>query len=199
MIAADSDGSANSLLASLKREGISANLASDIHQLRNSVLVRANVPIDAGFIAKKGGLALLAEGEISGRRRPNRSEKRGQRSNKVNFDDLLIGGYVVHATHGVAKYLGMTKRSIGDSERDYLLLEYRGGDRLYVPSDQMGSITPYVGGESPSLSRLGGSDWQKTRARVKQDVQKVAQELVVLYQRRMVTKGHAYLPDSAWQ
>ncbi len=199
IIAADSEGSANSLAASLKREGISVNLASDAQQLRNSVSVRANVPIDAGFIAKKGGLALLAEGEISGRRRPNRSEKRGERSNKVNFDDLVVGGYVVHTIHGVAKYLGMTKRSIGDSERDYLLLEYRGGDRLYVPSDQMGSITPYVGGESPTLSRLGGSDWQKTRARVKQDVQKVAQELVVLYQKRMVTKGHAYLPDSAWQ
>ena len=199
IIAADSEGSANSLVASLKREGISANLASDTNQQRNSVIVRANLPIDAGFIAKKGGLALLAEGEISGRRRPNRSEKRGQRSNKVNFDDLFIGGYVVHTTHGVAKYLGMTKRSIGESERDYLLLEYRGGDRLYVPSDQMASITPYLGGESPTLSRLGGSDWQKTRARVKQDVQKVAQELVVLYQKRMVTKGHAYLSDSAWQ
>ncbi len=199
VIAADSEGSANSLVASLKREGISASLDSDLHPVRNSVLVRANFPIDAGFISKKGGLALLAEGEISGRRRPNRSEKRGERSNKVNFDDLVIGGYVVHVTHGVAKYLGMTKRSIGDSERDYLLLEYRGGDRLYVPSDQMGSITPYLGGESPSLSRLGGSDWQKTRAKVKQDVQKVAQELVVLYQKRMVTKGHAYLPDSAWQ
>src|SRR5207248_1351484 len=93
----------------------------------------------------------------------------------------------------------MVKRSIGGAERDYLQLEYRGGDKLYVPSDQIDLLRPYTGGESPTLHRLGGSDWEKTRARVRSAVREIAQELVVLYRRRLATPGHAFGPDTPWQ
>ena len=122
-----------------------------------------------------------------------------QRAVEGFFDDLEIGSYVVHHVHGVARYGGMVQRAIGGVARDYLLLEYRGADRLYIPSDQIDALTPYSGGESPSLSRLGGGDWQRQHARVRQAVREVAQELVVLYQRRLASPGHAFGPDTPWQ
>ena len=93
----------------------------------------------------------------------------------------------------------MVKRSIGGVERDYLLLEYKGGDKLYVPSDQIDAVRHYVGGESPTLHRLGGSDFAKAKSRVRAEVRRIAQELVVLYQKRLHTPGHAFGPDTVWQ
>ncbi len=199
IIAADNELSAGSIVASLTRESIAASLADAEGEVGSRVVVVPNLPLTAGFVSTKGRLALLSETELSGRRRAHRSARLRRRTGKVSFEALVIGGYVVHDAHGVARYQGMVKRTVGDSERDYLLLEYKGGDRLYVPSDQMGSITPYVGGEQPTLSRLGGNEWQKVRSRVKQEVQKIAQELVVLYQRRIVSPGHSFTADSAWQ
>jgi transcription-repair coupling factor (superfamily II helicase) len=155
--------------------------------------------IDSGFVLSSAKIAILAESDLTGRHRPHRTPKTRTRSVEGFFDDLAPGSYVVHRVHGVARFDGMVKRAIGGSERDYLLLSYRGDDKLYVPSDQIDVITPYSGGEQPSLSRLGGGEWQKQRARVRQAVRAVAQELVVLYQRRMQAPGHAFAPDSPWQ
>jgi transcription-repair coupling factor (superfamily II helicase) len=120
------------------------------------------------------------------------------------FEDLKPGDFVVHHHHGVGRYAGMVKRMIAgpngkNVERDYLLLEYKGGDKLYVPSDQIDAVRHYVGGESPTLHRLGGSDFAATKARVRSAVREVAQELVVLYQRRMNSAGHQFGPDTPWQ
>ena len=93
----------------------------------------------------------------------------------------------------------MVKRAIGGVERDYLLLEYRGNDKLYVPSDQIDAVRHYTGGENPTLSKLGGSDWQKTKARIRSEVRRIAQELVVLYRRRVTSIGHAFAQDTPWQ
>ena len=105
----------------------------------------------------------------------------------------------MHYQHGVGRYGGMVKRAIGGVERDYLLLEYRGDDRLYVPSDQVDAVRPFTGGDSPSLSRLGGGEWQKNKARVREAVTGIAQELVVLYQKRIHARGHAFGLDTPWQ
>ncbi len=93
----------------------------------------------------------------------------------------------------------MVRRAIGGIERDYLLLEYKSGDKLYVPSDQIDLLRPYTGGESPALSRLNGSEWQRTKSRVRAAVREIAQELVVLYQTRVNSLGHAFSVDSPWQ
>src|SRR5207248_10166583 len=90
-------------------------------------------------------------------------------------------------------------RSIGGVERDYLLLEYKSGDRLYVPSDQIDAVRHYVGGESPTLHRLGGADFERAKSRVRAAVREIAQELVVLYQTRVHAVGHAFSPDTPWQ
>ena len=93
----------------------------------------------------------------------------------------------------------MVKRAIGGHERDYLLLEYKGDDKLYLPSDQIDLIRRYSGGETPTLHRLGGSDFAKTKSKVRSAVAEIAQELVVLYQKRITTEGHRYGPDTPWQ
>ncbi|GAC1477300.1 MAG: hypothetical protein NVS1B12_12270 [Acidimicrobiales bacterium] len=109
------------------------------------------------------------------------------------------GDYVVHHQHGVGRYGGMVTRAIGGSERDYLLIEYRGGDKLYVPSDQVDAVRHYTGGETPSLHRLGGADGEKTTSRVRTAGREIAAVRVVLYRTRVTAAGHPFPPDSPWQ
>jgi transcription-repair coupling factor (superfamily II helicase) len=155
--------------------------------------------LDRGALVSGSRLAVVAEPDITGRRRPHRVARPRPRAVEGFFDDLSPGDYVVHHVHGVARFGGLVKRAIGDSERDYLLLEYRGGDKLYVPSDQIDAITPYTGGDHPSLNRLNGTDWQKQKARVRAAVREVARELVLLYRRRATEPGHAFAADTPWQ
>ena len=115
------------------------------------------------------------------------------------FEDLKPGNYVVHVQHGVGRYEGMVKRTIGGVERDYLLVAYKGDDKLYVPSDQIDVLRQYVGGEAPTLHRLGGSDFAKAKSRVRSAVREIAQELVVLYQKRVNAEGYAFGQDTPWQ
>ncbi|MEY2710779.1 MAG: transcription-repair-coupling factor, partial [Actinomycetota bacterium] len=131
--------------------------------------------------------------------RARRSRATRSRSSGTVFEDLQPGGYVVHAHHGVGRYEGMAKRSIGGVERDYLLIAYKGNDRLYVPTEQIGVIRQYAGGETPVLNRMGGADFARTKSRVRSAVREVAQELVVLYQKRVNAKGHAFPADTPWQ
>ena len=140
---------------------------------------------------------MLAEADLTGRRRSRRRAR--PRQGTAGFDDLKPGSYVVHVHHGVGRYEGMVTRAIGGAERDYLLVAYRGEDRLYIPSDQIHVLRPYSGGEAPSLHRLGGSDFASAKSRVRSAVQEIAQELVVLYQQRVNTPGHSFAPDTPWQ
>ena len=160
-------------------------------------LVVANV--ERGFVMPSIGLAIITESELTGRRRSHRRARARKRQSDGFFDDLQPGSYVVHHQHGVGRFAGMVKRAIGGHERDYLLLEYRGDDKLYVPSDQIDLIRHYTGGDQPSLHRLGGGDFAKAKARVRSAVAEIAQELVVLYQTRMATEGIAFEPDTPWQ
>ncbi len=155
--------------------------------------------LERGAIVPGLSLAVLSEADLTGRRRTHRRSRARRRDPVKFFEDLREGSYVVHQQHGVARFDGMVKRAMGGNERDYLMLSYRGGDKLYVPSDQIESIRHYTGGDTPSLSRMGGSDWQSTKARVRSAVREVAQELVVLYQRRVTTPGFAFEADTPWQ
>ncbi|MGB6003146.1 MAG: transcription-repair coupling factor, partial [Ornithinimicrobium sp.] len=118
---------------------------------------------------------------------------------------LRPGDLVVHEQHGVGRFVEMAQRTVQGATREYLVLEYaaskRGqpGDRLFVPTDQLDQITRYVGGEAPTLNRLGGSDWQKTKSRARRHVRQIAGELIRLYSARMATVGHAFAPDTPWQ
>ena len=156
-------------------------------------------PLERGAVFPAIGLAVLAEADLTGRRRTHRAPRQRRRDAERFFDDLAVGDYVVHHQHGVARYGGMVKRAIAGVERDYLLLEYRGDDKLYVPSDQIDAVRHYTGGEEPTLTKLGGDGWAKTKARVRAAVREIAQELVVLYQKRVSSPGHAFPADTPWQ
>ncbi len=156
-------------------------------------------PLERGFVMPGSELAVLTEAEVTGRRRAHRKARRRKRDAQAFFDDLKVGDHVVHQQHGVAKFAGMVKRAIGGVERDYLLLEYRGNDKLYIPTEQIDTVRHYTGGDSPSLSRLNGAEWQKTKAKVQSAVEEIAQELVVLYQTRISTPGHVFAEDTPWQ
>jgi transcription-repair coupling factor (superfamily II helicase) len=185
VVAATTDASAGRLRELLSSGGVGAEFEV--------------APLERGCILPAVKLAVLAEHDLTGRRLSHRPARVRKRDALGFFDDLKKGDHVVHHQHGVARYGGMVKRTIGGVERDYLLLEYKGDDKLYVPSDQIDAIRHYTGGESPTLNRLGGDGWQRARARVRAAVTEVAQELVVLYQTRLRTPGHRFSADTPWQ
>jgi transcription-repair coupling factor (superfamily II helicase) len=153
-----------------------------------------------GFVFTDGRVAVVGEDDLFGRRRHAHEAPRvAGRSAAAFAGELSPGDHAVHRVHGVGRYLGMTRRTVGDAERDYLLLEYAAGDRLYVPADQLDVVARYVGGEQPRLHRLGTNDWPRAKARVRRAVRDMAGELVRLYSARMATRGYAFSPDAPWQ
>ena len=162
------------------------------------VAVRADV--SEGFVYPGGSLAVVSEEDLFGRRRHTREAPRiTQRRAEAVAADLEPGDLCVHQVHGVGRYAGMVRRAVAGSERDYLLLEYAQGDRLYVPSDQVGVVTKYIGGEAPRVHRLGSGDWVRSKGRVRRAIRDMAGELVRLYSVRMTVKGRAFGPDTPWQ
>ncbi|CAN5529465.1 hypothetical protein BH20ACT2_BH20ACT2_22810 [soil metagenome] len=202
VVGAEGSGSAARVAQLLGDEGVHLTVHPD--GVDPAVLTRPGghivvAPLERGCILTASKVAVLAESDITGRRRAHRRGRPRKRQAQGFFDDLTIGDHVVHHQHGVARYGGMVKRAIGGVERDYLLLEYRGGDKLYVPSDQIDAVRHYTGGDHPSLHKLGGSDWQKAKSRVRSAVAEIAQELVVLYQKRVHSPGRAFSDDTPWQ
>ncbi len=200
VVAADGAGTAARIATSFRDGGVAAS----VHENGTGDLTRPGLhvvvePLERGFILERVRLAVLVEGELTGRRRAHRPARPRRTDARRFFEDLEPGDYVVHHTHGVARYGGMVTRAIGGAERDYLLLEYRGGDKLYVPSDQIDLVRHYTGGDTPTVHRMGGADWQKAKSRVRKAVREIAQELVLLYQKRITTPGHAFSEDTPWQ
>ncbi len=197
IIAADGTGSAERLRSLMLDHELEFTIASAETDLTAPGAYITVAPLHRGFHLPRARLSVLAEADLTGRRRSRRRAR--PRQGTAGFDDLKPGSYVVHVHHGVGRYEGMVTRAIGGAERDYLLVAYRGEDRLYIPSDQIHVLRPYSGGEAPSLHRLGGSDFASAKSRVRSAVQEIAQELVVLYQQRVNTPGHSFAPDTPWQ
>ncbi len=173
-----------------------------------SVVQVTTASLGTGFVAPPHRFALLSESDILGRPSPSAKDVRKMPSRRRNVVDplqLTPGDHVVHEQHGVGRYLEMVQRTIGAASREYLIIEYapskRGqpGDRLYVPTDTLDQVTRYVGGEAPTLNKMGGSDWAKTKGRARKAVKEIAAELIKLYSARMATTGHAFGPDTPWQ
>ena len=199
VVAADGTGAADHLVrrrSGAGSEGTPVDGDVAVHGPGASLVV---APVERGFVLPGSRLAVVTEAELPGRRRTRRRTRPRRRAAVRVFEDLSPGDHVVPEQHGVARFAGLVTRTLGDIERDYLLLEYRSDDRLYLPTDQIDAIRPHTGGTTPSLSRMGGAEWQKTRARVRSEVAEIAQELVVLYQTRITTIGHAFAADTPWQ
>ncbi|MCX4906147.1 transcription-repair coupling factor [Streptomyces sp. NBC_00878] len=188
-------------------EGIAARLESDLAGLVPSVVQVACGSIDYGFIDPALKLAVLTETDISGQKAAGKDGARMPARRRKTIDPLTLetGDYIVHEQHGVGRYIEMVQRTVQGATREYLVVEYapakRGqpGDRLYIPTDQLEQITKYVGGEAPTLHRLGGADWTKTKARAKKAVKEIAADLIKLYSARMAAPGHAFGGDTPWQ
>jgi len=200
VLCSSTSGGADRLSGILAEEGLTVPVVDLDGPTISTVGARIVVAsVDRGFVLPGSKVAVLTESDVTGRRRPHRQARTRARPVDGFFDDLAPGSYVVHRQHGVATYGGMVTRTMGGATRDYLLLEYRGGDKLYLPTDQIELLTPYAGGDNPAVSRLGGSEWQKARSRARAAVHEVAEELVALYRRRLEVTGHAFGPDTPWQ
>ncbi|MCU1670144.1 MAG: transcription-repair coupling factor, partial [Blastococcus sp.] len=164
--------------------------------------------LESGFAFPGIGLALLTEHDLTGQRGTSMRDATklpARRRNAVDLVQLQPGDLVVHDHHGIGRYIEMVSRTVNGGQRDYLIVEYAPSrrnqppDRLFVPTDALDQLTRYVGGESPALSKLGGSDWQKTKGQARKAVKQIAAELIRLYSARMASKGHAFGPDTVWQ
>jgi transcription-repair coupling factor (superfamily II helicase) len=149
-------------------------------------------PARRGFVSRELGLVLLPDAQIF-RKRPPRADGRLGRALQ-SFADLRPGDYVVHEDHGVGKLVGFETKTVASVTRDYLFLAFRGEDKLYVPHEQIGKVSRYVGadGGAPALSRLGGKAWQNLKARAREGARELAGELLALYARRQRAEGVPY-------
>jgi len=164
-------------------------------------------PIEHGFTCDEYKTVFITEKDISGVQSSNKDQARMPSRRKKAIDPLELkpGDYVVHEQHGVGRYIELVQRTVGKISREYLVIEYasskRGqpADRLFVPTDSLEQITRYVGGEAPSVHRIGGSDWQNAKKRARKAVKQIAAELIQLYAARMSAPGFAFSPDTPWQ
>lgn len=176
-----------------------------VKQLDNEVR-EGNVVITVGQLANgfeliSARLVVITDAEIFGQRKKARKHRARPDAKMEPLVDLKAGDYVVHVNHGIGRYLGMITMDIGGLQKDYLQLQYAGEDKLYVPTDQVGMLQKYLGAEAdhPKLSRLGGTEWSKAKAKVREAVRDMAKELLELYASRQTVKGHAFSEDTPWQ
>jgi transcription-repair coupling factor (superfamily II helicase) len=115
--------------------------------------------------------------------------------------DIKPGDYVVHIEHGIGQFVGVTTISTDSTQKEYLVLTYAAGDKLYVPTDQIDRVGRYIGSgeDSPTLSRLGTQEWNRTKQKVKESVEEIAYDLLQLYASREVLPGHPFSEDTVWQ
>ena len=158
----------------------------------------AVAPARRGFVWRELGLVLLPDTQVF-RKRPPRTDRRLGRA-LASFADLRVGDHVVHEDHGIGKLLGFETKEVAGVTRDYLHLAFRGEDRLYVPHEQLGKLSKYIGADAaaPSLSKLGGKAWQNLKARARTAVRELAGDLLQLYAQRQRAEGVANDLSSDW-
>jgi transcription-repair coupling factor (superfamily II helicase) len=200
-------GTAHRVIEQLGESDTPATFLEGGAALKEGVVGVLKGPLHDGVVIPGANLVVITETDLTGNRATATEGKRlaAKRRNVVDPLALTAGDLVVHDQHGIGRFVEMTERVVGGARREYLVLEYgsskRGGgsDRLYVPMDSLDQLSRYVGGESPTLSRLGGSDWTNTKSRARSAVREIAAELVSLYAKRQASPGHAFAPDTPWQ
>ncbi len=158
--------------------------------------------LSGGFQYPGIKLAVLACGDVYGQKGAKRRAKEKKGSKIASFTDLNVGDYVVHETHGIGIYQGTKRLTSEGASRDYLLVQYLGSDKLYIPADHLDRIQKYIGGgegAAPKLSHLGGKDWEKQKNKVRESLKALAFDLVQLYAQRQKNVGHAFAKDTLWQ
>ncbi|RLL41681.1 transcription-repair coupling factor [Oceanobacillus piezotolerans] len=193
--------------------------AEKVHSIFNDYDIEANItkgltlPVEKPTIAVgniSGGvelpmhkLVIITENELF-KKQVKRQRKRNKISNAEriqSYQELKVGDYVVHANHGVGKYLGIETLEVNQLHKDYLLIRYSGDDKLYVPIDQIDQVQKFVGaeGKEPKLYKLGGTEWTKVKRKVQSSVEDIADDLIKLYAEREARKGYAFSKDTEMQ
>ncbi|MDE0573777.1 transcription-repair coupling factor [Demequina sp. B12] len=207
VVTAAGTGSAHRLAEQLADADIPARVQTEYEPIEGAISVVPQIT-GAGFFSEGDRVLVMHEADLTGRAAVAAGPKvkvPSRRRNAVDPLQLRTGDFVVHEAHGVGRFVELTKRNVRGIEREYLVIEYapskRGGpaDRLSVPTDQLDQVTKYVGGEAPSVNKMGGSDWAKTKTRARKAVKEIAAELIRLYSARMATTGREFAPDTPWQ
>ncbi|MEO5852043.1 MAG: transcription-repair coupling factor [Nocardioides sp.] len=200
-------GPAERMVEALGEHDIAARLEAEVDTLGGDVVVVTCSALQRGFVDDTHRLVLLTGEDLSGQSSSTSDMRKmpARRKRQIDPLELTAGDYVVHEQHGVGRFVEMRQREAAGATREYLVLEYgaskRGGppDRLFVPADALDQVTRYVGGEQPSLDRLGGADWSRRKSRARKAVREIAAELIKLYAARQATQGYAFGPDTPWQ
>ena len=202
VLAGPEEKTARALAEDLAKRGLPALYApSPEAPVKRRVLVlRGGLSSGAEF--PEANFAVITHGKVSHVRRTARRAKRDKAAEIHSLAELNPGDYVVHAAHGIGIYQGVHQLEVQGVVKDYLKLQYDKGDTLYVPVTQLDLVSKYIGTKDEvkvKLHRLGGQEWQKTKARVRTAVKDIAKELIALYSKRMATPGFAFAPDGEWQ
>ena len=160
-----------------------------------------------GFTSQSARILFITERDLTGSKASAKDGARmpSKRKQAVDPLELRAGDFVVHEQHGIGRYVEMVQRTIGGITREYLVIEYaaakRGqpGDRVFVPTDTLEQVSKYIGGESPTVHRIGSGEWQKAKGRARKAVKQIAGELIRLYAARTSSPGFAFSPDTPWQ
>ncbi|GAA1269654.1 transcription-repair coupling factor [Sphaerisporangium rubeum] len=200
VLLSEGHGPAERIVELLRGVDVAARLVPGLDEAPGRDVVHVTTGrIEHGFISAT--VAVLTHLDLVGQKASTKDMRRlpSRRRNMVDPLQLKVGDHVVHTQHGVGRYVEMVQRSVQGATREYLVIEYAKGDRLYVPTDQLDEVTRYVGGESPSLNRMGGADWAKAKSRARKAVKEIAGELIRLYSARMASPGHSFGADTPWQ
>ena len=200
-------GPAQRMAEVLSEHDVPARLIDEVDGSADNVVLVTQGCLAHGLTLEDPGLVVLTGEDIAGQKATTRDMRRMPARRKKQIDplELSAGDFVVHEQHGVGRFVEMRQREAHGAVREYLVLEYgsskRGHppDKLFVPADALDQVTRYVGGEHPSLDRLGGGDWAKRKGRARKAVRQIAAELIKLYAARQATKGFAFGPDTPWQ
>lgn len=186
---------------SLKEQGFSSVYKEDIDEIAEGKIVVTQGSISRGMEFPGIKLSIISDKEVFKEKkdRPKVSPKKGRKIE--SFTDIKTGDYVVHVNHGIGIFKGIKELLIEGIKRDYLVLQYQGGDTLYVPVEQLDMVQKYIGSDEaqPKVYKLGGNDWAKTKKKVKESLKEMAEDLVKLYALRSTLNGHAYSKDTPWQ
>ena len=191
---------ARSVAESLREHGIEAVCLNDEDEAPHKVNCGAG-ELFGGFRFWDEPWLLLTENDIYGLQRRRRFQSKHKGAPLQYFTEIKGGDYVVHDVHGIGRYIGVETVEVDGLHRDYLLLQYAGKDRLYVPVDQVGLLHKYVGAEgvTPKLSKMGGAEWRRMKTKASTAITALAEELLRLYAKRKITAGHAFGPDTSFQ
>jgi len=192
------------LVGNIREKGIEANIYTKKSiPLQPGQIVVIPGSLERGFDIPQIKLAVFSDIEVFGRTKKQQVRPRAKSKGKkiTDYQELHAGDYVVHVSHGIGKYLGVESLEVGGYTKDYFALMYAGGDKLYVPTNQVELIQKYVGADdaSPKLHKLGGNEWNKIKKKAKDSVKEMAEELIKLYAARESMKGFAFSSDTPWQ